>query len=104
MDESQYRQVAHLAEIPQGEMLCVDFEDREILLCHTAEGVFAVDNLCTHADARLCEGRMKGSRILCPMHGGAFDVRDGSALTRPAFTPLRSYPVKLEDDWIMIAG
>jgi nitrite reductase/ring-hydroxylating ferredoxin subunit len=103
MDESQYRQVAHLAEIPQGNILCVELDDREILLCHTAEGVFAVDNLCTHADARLCEGRMKGSRILCPLHGAAFDVRDGSAVTRPASIPLSSYPVKLEDDWVLIA-
>lgn len=104
MDESQYRQVAHLAEIPQGGTLCVELDDREILLCHTAEGVFAVDNICTHAEARLCEGRIKGNRILCPLHAGAFDVRDGSAVTRPASTPLRSYPVKLEDDWIMIAS
>ena len=38
---------------------------------------------------------MKGHRILCPVHGAAFDVRDGSALTRPAVRPLACHEVRL---------
>lgn len=103
MTNDDYNQVARLDELPQGKTLCVDVEGREILLCHTAEGVFAVDNLCSHADARLCEGKLKGQKILCPLHGAAFDVRDGSALTRPAVTPIASHSVKLENNAILIA-
>jgi 3-phenylpropionate/trans-cinnamate dioxygenase ferredoxin subunit len=62
-------------ELPRGASLCVEVDGREILLCHTADGVFAVDNLCSHAQARLCEGKLKGQKILCPLHGAAFDVR-----------------------------
>lgn len=98
-----YNRVARLDELPQGKTLCVEVDGREILLCHTAEGVFAVDNLCSHAKARLCEGKLKGQKILCPLHGAAFDVRNGSALTRPAITPIASHPVKLEGDAILIA-
>lgn len=99
----EYQRVAGTEELPQGKTLCVKFQDREVLLCHTAEGVFAVDNLCTHAEARLCEGKLKGHKILCPLHGAAFDVRDGSALTRPASVPLVSYDVRLDEDGIAIA-
>jgi nitrite reductase/ring-hydroxylating ferredoxin subunit len=74
-----------------------------VLLCHTAEGVYAVDNLCSHADARLCDGKLKGQKILCPLHGAAFDVRDGSALTRPAITPIASHSVTVDDDAILVA-
>ena len=88
MSEDNYRVIAGEADIPRGKTLCVEVDGRELLLCHTAEGIFAVDNLCTHAEARLCEGKLKGNRILCPLHGAAFDVRDGSALTRPASVPL----------------
>ena len=54
-----------------------------------------MDNHCTHGAGRLCEGKMKGPRILCPVPGAAFDVRDGSALTRPAVRPLACHEVRL---------
>ena len=62
-----------------------------------------MDNLCTHGAARLCDGKLKGHRVLCPMHGGSFDVRDGSALSRPAVQPLASYDVRVEGDDILLA-
>jgi len=87
---------------PRGKTLLVEAPGREILLCHTAEGFFAVDNLCTHAAARLCEGKLKGYRILCPLHGAAFDVRDGSVLTRPASVALASYAVCVDGEGVTI--
>ncbi|MEP1470845.1 MAG: non-heme iron oxygenase ferredoxin subunit [Halieaceae bacterium] len=104
MEEKQYTWVAALCDLPQGDIQCVEFDDREVLICHTAEGVFAVDNLCSHAEARLSDGRLKGLKIFCPLHGGSFDVRDGSALTRPAMTALASYPVRVEGDDILLAA
>lgn len=103
MTNAVYRHVARLADIPAGKTLCVVVDGREILLCHTADGVFAMDNLCSHAAARLCEGRLKGHRIICPLHGAAFDIRDGSALSRPASVALGTYPVKLEGEDILLA-
>ena len=102
MMSDQELQVASLAEVPAGKTLCVEVSGREVLLCHTAEGVFAVDNLCTHAEARLCEGRLKGNRILCPLHGAGFDVRDGSALSKPASVPLSTYQVSVRDDAVFL--
>lgn len=97
------RKVATIADLPQGRTLVVEFGDEEVLLCHTADGVFAVGNLCTHAEARLCEGKLKGRKILCPLHGAAFDVRDGSALTRPASIPLQTYRVTLAGPDILLS-
>ena len=54
-----YNRVARLDELPQGKTLCVEVDGREILLCHTAEGVFAVDNLCSHAKAIQIEGHTR---------------------------------------------
>ena len=58
--------------------------------------------LVTHAEARLCEGKLKGNKILCPLHGAAFDVRDGSALTRPASIALKTYAVEISGDDILL--
>ncbi len=102
MTTSSYLQVAKLADIPKGKTLCVELDGVEILLCHTAEGVYAVDNLCTHAAARMSEGKLKACRILCPLHGAAFDVRDGSVLSKPAREPLGTYAVKVEDGQVLL--
>ena len=103
MSDGGFRHVATLADIPRGKTYCITEQGVEILLCHTAEGLFAVANLCTHAAARMSEGKLKGCRILCPLHGAAFDVRDGAVLSRPAQEPLRSYPVRVEGDNVYIA-
>lgn len=100
--KDNYQLVANTADIAPGKTLCVELDGREIVLCHSKEGFFAVDNLCTHAQARLSEGKLKGFKILCPLHGAAFDIRDGSALTRPACKSLTSYPLQIEDEQIFI--
>ncbi len=99
-----YQRIASTADVAQGKTLCLELDGREILLCNTKEGFFAVDNLCTHARARLSEGKLKGCKILCPLHGAAFDVRDGGVLTRPASKPLESYPLCIEggDIYLML--
>jgi nitrite reductase/ring-hydroxylating ferredoxin subunit len=103
MSDNGFKRVASLADIPRGKAHCITADGVEILLCHTAEGLFAVDNLCTHAAARMSEGKLKGCRILCPLHGAAFDVRDGAVLSRPAREALRSYPVKVQGDDVYLA-
>ena len=103
MSIGDFSRVAGMDELPRGETLCVEIDGREILLCHTTDGIFAVDNLCSHAHARLCEGKLKGQKILCPLHGAAFDVRDGSALSRPAIRPIASHKVELDSESILVA-
>lgn len=92
-----------LADLPEGRMQACSVGGRDILLCHLREGVYAVDNVCTHAFSRLSEGRLRGTRIICPLHGASFDVRDGRVLGAPALVPLVSYPVRVDDDAVEVA-
>jgi nitrite reductase/ring-hydroxylating ferredoxin subunit len=91
-----------LAELPVGSMRACVVAGREIVICHTREGVFAVDNICTHAHARLCEGRLRATRLVCPLHGASFDIRDGRVLGPPAEVPLPTYPLSLIDGAIAV--
>jgi len=75
----------------------------EIVLCRTKEGVFALDNICTHAYARLNEGRLRGTRLICPLHGASFDVRDGRVLGAPATRPLATHPARISGDRVEIS-
>ena len=100
---AQFEAVMKLAELPLGSMRALSVGGRELVLCHTREGVFALDNICTHAHAQLCEGRLRATRLVCPLHGASFDVRDGRVLGPPAEIALPSYAVRIVDDAIEVA-
>jgi nitrite reductase/ring-hydroxylating ferredoxin subunit len=100
---TQFVAVLKLAELPPGSMRACMVAGRELLICHTREGVFALDNICTHAHARLCEGRLRATRLVCPLHGASFDVRDGRVLGPPAETPLATHAVRVIADAIEVA-
>lgn len=103
MADQEYMFAAKAAALPVKTSLRLSLAGHDILLCHIDAGLFAVSNVCTHAEALLHEGKLKGHKVLCPLHGAAFDVRDGAALSRPAVTPLCSYSVKISGDDILVA-
>ena len=82
--------------LPQDDVIGVEVAGRDIALYTVGGDVFATDNLCTHGQARLCDGFLDGHEIECPLHQGKFDVRDGRPTCEPVTEPLRSHPVKIE--------
>lgn len=102
MSENWHR-VAEAAEIPDGRLRSFRAGGRDVVVCNSREGWFALDDICTHAYARMHEGRLRGCRLICPLHGASFDVRDGSVLGAPATTPLATFPVRIVDGWIEVA-
>jgi 3-phenylpropionate/trans-cinnamate dioxygenase ferredoxin subunit len=99
---AQFESVMKLSELPVGSMRAFMVSGREVVVCHTREGLFALDNICTHAHARLCEGRLRATRLVCPLHGASFDIRDGRALGPPAVVPLPTHQVRVVDDSIEV--
>lgn len=89
-----------LSELPEGSMRACQAEGREIVVCRTKDGVYALDNICSHAYARLSEGRLRGARLICPLHGASFDVRDGRVLGAPATRALATHGVRVEGDHV----
>ena len=104
--DTEWTRVASLAELPGNDIAAIQVGDREIAVYRIGDGVFATDNLCTHGNARLCEGFLLDDEIECPLHQGRFDIRTGKALCSPLTRDLRAYPVKVEgeDVYVNLAG
>ena len=100
---AEYQPALKLGELPPGSMRSCVIDVREIVVCHTREGVFALDNICTHAHARLCEGRLRATRLVCPLHGASFDIRDGRVLGPPAAVPMPTHAVRIVDGTVEVA-
>lgn len=102
MSEDGYVRVFAERELVDGQMRCVEIDGRAVLVCRTRDGLHAVDAICTHAFARLDEGRLRGYRLICPLHGASFDVRSGAVLGPPATESLRSYASRATDGYIAV--
>lgn len=89
--------VAALKDLQPGKPFCAKVNDKPILLCKLDDGVFAIDDTCSHAGGSLCQGTLEGAVIECPRHGAKFDVRTGAVVALPAKLPQRSYPVQVKD-------
>jgi len=98
-----FLRVMNLADLREGRMKSCVIGEREIVLCNVKGEIYALDNVCTHALARMSEGRLKGARLICPMHGAAFDIRNGAVLCAPATQPLVSHAVRVVDGAIEVA-
>ena len=96
MSDTNWVDALAVDELPNDNVWPVVVAGRDIAIYTAGEEVYATDNLCTHGNARLCDGFLEGHEIECPLHQGRFDVRDGRPTCAPVTEPLRSYPVKLE--------
>lgn len=94
-----------LSEVPVGEARRVMLDDRPIAVVNLgAEGVRAVDAICSHEHYFLDEGEVEveDETIECPKHGSTFDLNTGSPRTLPATRPVAVYDVKIDNDDILI--
>jgi 3-phenylpropionate/trans-cinnamate dioxygenase ferredoxin subunit len=89
-------------EVAEGSMIAVTVADRRLILYRTRAGYFVSDRRCTHQGADLLRGYLDGEVIECPVHQGRFNVVTGKALNAPASSPLKTYPVKVDESGIYV--
>ena len=68
-----------------------------VVVCRVGGVLYALDDNCSHAETPLSEGRLRGHTLTCPLHGAAFDVRDGSHSGPPAWEGVRCHRVEEAD-------
>ncbi|HEY5911009.1 MAG TPA: fatty acid desaturase [Verrucomicrobiae bacterium] len=81
-----------------------DHEDKTYAIYRLADGsLHATDGLCTHANAHLAGGFVKGRLIECPKHNGRFDIIDGSPQRKPVCVGLKTYQARERDGKIFVS-
>jgi naphthalene 1,2-dioxygenase system ferredoxin subunit len=103
MDSNQWIDATAADDVPEDDVIGVLVDGRDIALYNAGGEIFATDNICTHGQARLCEGFLEGHEIECPLHQGRFDVRTGRPIGPPVTEAIRSYPVRVEAGRVLLA-
>ena len=94
--------IASKDDVPADDVMGIDVNAKSIALYQVDGEIFATDNICTHGNARLCDGFLEGHEIECPLHQGKFDIRNGKAMCAPLTEDIRIYPVKIEGDRVFV--
>ncbi|HLS90487.1 MAG TPA: non-heme iron oxygenase ferredoxin subunit [Limnochordia bacterium] len=100
---AEFVTVAKESDLSPGQSMCVIVKGRKVALFNVDGTVYAISDTCSHAEASLSEGELDGHVVTCPRHGARFDVRTGKALSLPAWAPVDTYEVKVENGEIKVA-
>ncbi len=92
------------AEVLPGESHVAWFGDVALVVVNHDGQFYALEDRCTHEDFELSAGPYDPAtgQIECVLHGARFDVSSGEALCPPAYEPVRSYPLKVEDGLVYV--
>ena len=94
--------LAKADEIPAGKHDVFEVEGTWIAVFNVDDTYYAIEDVCTHDGYPLEDGEVIGCEIICSRHGARFDLRNGKALTMPAVTATKSYPVRVEGDDLVL--
>ncbi len=97
-------EVCALDELPPGTMRLVHVGSLFFGVYNVDGELYAIEDRCSHDDGPLVEGDWEPEEavVICPRHGATFDIRTGKALTLPAYLPVETFPVRVEDGVVKV--
>jgi 3-phenylpropionate/trans-cinnamate dioxygenase ferredoxin component len=95
-----------LAELQEAVPRRVLVGDRAVAVVRLDDNVYAIGDVCSHAEVSLSEGEVYADEkeLECPQHGSVFSLETGEPATLPATQPVPVYDVKIEDGVVTITS
>jgi nitrite reductase/ring-hydroxylating ferredoxin subunit len=94
--------VGSLVDFPAGSMKKVQVHDEDALVANLSGKIYAIGDECTHRGCSLSEGTIEDTVVICPCHGGRFDLTTGKVIGPPPARDEPSYEVQLQDSNVLI--
>ncbi len=98
-----HQRACSLADVPEEGALRVLLGGRPVCIARSGGEVYAISDVCSHADVALSEGEVDDGTIECWLHGSRFDLRTGKPTGLPATRPVPVYPVRVDGDDVLVA-
>ena len=97
-------EICTVDELPPGSSRIVDVDGRKVGVFNAGGELYAIEDRCSHDDGPLAEGEFDAERktVECPRHGSLFDLETGRPKTLPAYLPVDTFPIRVEDGVIKL--
>lgn len=99
---SDWVEVAAVDELKEGEYRVVDVDGVAIAVFNLGGKYYAIEDVCTHDGGVLTGGKVEGEEIVCPRHGARFSIKTGEVLAPPAYEPVHTFPVRVENGRVQV--
>jgi 3-phenylpropionate/trans-cinnamate dioxygenase ferredoxin subunit len=99
---SAWVNVAPAAELSPGERRVVSVDNVQIAVFNLDGQYYAIEDVCTHDGGELASGTREGDVIVCPRHGARFSIKTGAVLAPPAYEPVATFPVRVENGMVQV--
>lgn len=96
--------VCPVEDLPPGEVKIVRAGELAIGVYNADGSYYAIEDRCSHDDGPLAEGDFEADECvaICPRHGARFDIRSGRPLSLPAYLPVDTFDVTVEDGLVKV--
>jgi 3-phenylpropionate/trans-cinnamate dioxygenase ferredoxin subunit len=91
---SDWTDIGSLEELVTRGRLDAEIDGYLVRVARVNGTLYAFEDRCTHDDSPFDDAPIEDDEIICPRHGARFCLRDGEALSPPAYEPLRIFEAR----------
>ncbi|HEX7187793.1 MAG TPA: non-heme iron oxygenase ferredoxin subunit [Actinomycetes bacterium] len=100
---AEFQRVCAVSDVPDGGAIRVMVDGVPVAIVRSDGTIYAIHDVCSHANVALSEGEIDDTTIECWLHGSRFDLVTGRPTGLPATQPVPVYPVKVEGDSVLVS-
>lgn len=94
--------LCRLDDVPEQGIVQRLLGDQPLAVFYLAGNIRVLSDVCPHLAGPLHEGELRDGCVVCPWHGSAFRVTDGSVHTGPATAPVPAFDVRVSDGRVLV--
>ena len=92
-----------LSELADDTVKGVEIDGVPLCVAKTQGTVYAISDICSHADVNLSDGDVEDGTVECWLHGSRFDLVTGKPKSLPATQPVHVFQTRIDGDDVFVA-
>lgn len=98
----EFVKVGRIEDFPEGRLKKVQVAGQDVVVAGIGGKIFAIHGSCTHKGASLSEGELEGTIVICPRHGGQFDIMTGRVVSPPPVKDEATFEVQIRGSDVLL--
>jgi len=100
---TDFQRACDVTDVADGSAVRITIDGVPVAVVRSSGEVYAIHDVCSHANVALSEGEIDDQTIECWLHGSRFDLVTGRPTGLPATQPVPVYPVKIDGDDVLVS-